>query len=60
MHVNNRVPKISTLVNGIPEELDELIYAATSANPDERPRDATIFNEKMSQISHRLNPKRIS
>ncbi|MEY4109407.1 MAG: hypothetical protein RJB35_721 [Actinomycetota bacterium] len=57
MHVNNRVPKISTLVNGIPEELDELIYAATSANPDERPRDATIFNEKMSQISHRLNPK---
>lgn len=57
MHVNNRVPKISTLVNGIPEELDELIYAATSANPDERPRDATIFNEKMSQVSHHLNPK---
>ncbi len=57
MHVNNRVPKTSTLVNGIPEELYELIYAATSANPDERPRDATIFNEKMSQISHRLNPK---
>ena len=57
MHVNNRVPKISTLVNGIPEELDELIYAATSANPDERPRDATVFNEKLSLISQRLNPK---
>jgi serine/threonine-protein kinase len=57
MHVNNRVPKISTLVKGIPEELDELIYAATSANPDERPRDATIFNEKLTQISQRLNPK---
>lgn len=57
MHVNNRVPKISTLVKGIPEELDELIYAATSANPDERPRDATIFNEKLTLISQRLNPK---
>ncbi len=57
MHVNNRVPKISTLVKGISEELDELIYAATSANPDERPRDATIFNEKLTQISQRLNPK---
>ena len=57
MHVNNRVPKISTLVKGIPEELDELIYAATSANPDERPRDATVFNEKLTQISQRLNPK---
>jgi serine/threonine-protein kinase len=57
MHVNNRVPKISTLVNGIPEELDDLIYAATSANPDERPRDATVFNEKLSLISQRLNPK---
>jgi serine/threonine-protein kinase len=57
MHVNNRVPKISTLIKGIPEELDELIYAATSANPDERPRDATIFNEKLTQISQRLNPK---
>ena len=57
MHVNNRVPKISTLVNGIPEELDVLIYAATSANPDERPRDATVFNEKLSLISQRLNPK---
>lgn len=57
MHVNNRVPKISTLVPGIPEELDALIYAATSSNPDERPRDATVFNERLAAISHQLNPK---
>lgn len=57
MHVNNRVPRMSTLVSGIPTELDDLIYAATSSNPDDRPRDATLFSEKLAQISHQLNPK---
>ena len=57
MHVNNRVPRISTLVTGVPEKLDELIYRATSSNPDERPRDATIFYEQLSAISASLNPK---
>lgn len=57
MHVNNRVPKISSLVSGIPEQLDDLIYRATSANPDERPRDATIFHEELSRINQALSPK---
>ena len=57
MHVNNRVPKISTLISGVPEQLDDLIYRATSANPDERPRDASIFYEELSRISQLLNPK---
>jgi len=57
MHVNNRVPKISTLLSGVPEQLDDLIYRATSANPDERPRDASIFYEELSRISQLLNPK---
>ena len=57
MHVNNRVPKISSLVSGIPEQLDDLIYRATSSNPDERPRDATIFHEELSRISQALSPK---
>jgi serine/threonine-protein kinase len=56
MHVNNRVPRISTLVTGVPEKLDDLIYHATSANPDERPRDAGVFYEQLSVISHALNP----
>lgn len=57
MHVNNRVPRISTLVTGVPELLDELIYLATSVNPDERPRDATVFHDKLSRINQTLNPK---
>lgn len=57
MHVNNRVPKISSLVSNIPEELDSLIYRATSSNPDERPRDATLFHEELSRINQSLSPK---
>lgn len=57
MHVNNRVPKMSSLVSGIPEQLDELIYRATSANPDERPRDATVFHEELGRINQSLSPK---
>ena len=54
MHVNNRVPRISTLVKSVPPALDDLIYRATSANPDERPRDAALFYEEL----HALNPKK--
>ncbi len=57
MHVNNRVPRVSTLVSEIPENLDELIFQATSVNPDERPRDATAFYDKLSAINLSLNPK---
>ncbi len=57
MHVNNRVPKISSVISGVPDQLDDLIYRATSANPDERPRDATVFHDELSRISYSLNPK---
>jgi len=54
MHVNNRVPRISTLMKSVPPALDDLIYRATSANPDERPRDAGLFYEELNA----LNPKK--
>ena len=57
MHVNNRVPRISTLISAVPEKLDDLIFSATSANPDERPRDATVLYEQLSAINILLNPK---
>ena len=57
MHVNNRVPRISSLIQGVPEKLDELIYSATSSNPDERPRDASIFYEQLTAVNLSLNPK---
>ena len=56
MHVNSRVPRVSTLVPEIPQALDDLIYAATSVDPDERPRDCQIFHSRLLEISHALNP----
>ena len=58
MHVNNRVPKISQSRSDIPKELDELIYSATSANPDERPRDAGVFLSAIQDIARSIDPKR--
>lgn len=57
MHVNERVPRVSSIIRDIPADLDDLIYKATSADPDERPRDAIEFHSLLSTINIRLNPK---
>ena len=56
MHVNSRVPRISTLIPDVPKALDDLIFAATSVDPDERPRDCQIFHSQLLAISQALNP----
>ena len=56
MHVNSRVPRISSLVPEVPKALDDLIFAATSVDPDERPRDCQIFHSQLLAISQALNP----
>ena len=58
MHVNNRVPRVSSHRSDIPKELDDLIYSATSTNPDERPRDAGVFLSAIQDIARSLDPKR--
>ena len=58
MHVNNRVPRVSSHRSDIPKELDDLIYSATSTNPDERPRDAGVFLSVIQDIARSLDPKR--
>jgi len=58
MHVNNRVPRVSQSRSDVPKELDDLIYSATSTNPDERPRDAGIFLHAIQDIARSLDPKR--
>jgi len=57
MHVNERVPRVSSVIRDIPAELDELIYRATAGDPDERPRDAGEFHTLLAAINTRLNPK---
>ena len=58
MHVNNRVPRVSQHRSDIPKELDDLIYSATSTNPDERPRDAGLFLSAVQDIARKIDPKR--
>lgn len=56
MHVNSHVPRISSLVEDVPQSLDDLIYRATRVDPDQRPRDAQEFHSELLAISHSLNP----
>jgi serine/threonine-protein kinase len=56
MHVNSQVPRISSLVENVPQVLDDLIYRATRVDPDLRPRDAQEFHSELLAISHSLNP----
>ena len=58
MHVNNRVPRVSQHRSDIPKELDDLIYSATSTDPDERPRDAGVFLSAIQDIARSIDPKR--
>jgi serine/threonine-protein kinase len=51
MHVNNRVPRVSEFVKGVPEALDDLIYRATSSDPDQRPRDAAFFHQELQSLN---------
>ena len=57
MHVNERVPRISSIHSDIPADLDDLIYRATAGDADDRPRDATEFHSQLLAINARLNPK---
>lgn len=57
MHVNERVPRISSIHSDIPTDLDDLIYRATAGDADERPRDAAEFHQLLLAVNVRLNPK---
>lgn len=57
MHVNERVPRVSSIVKDFPSNLDDLIHSATAGDPDDRPRDAVEFYALLSAINTALNPK---
>ena len=56
MHVNERVPLMSTKRSGIPPELDQLIYRATNSDPDARPRDGGEFHQVLTSFAQALDP----
>ena len=69
MHVNNRVPKISSVLDNVPKALDELIYRApkslrkrvreiTAAIPVPKAQETTAQVEKRKKISKRVKRNR--
>jgi serine/threonine-protein kinase len=53
-HVNSRVPAPSSLVGGIPTELDALVVATTDSDPAGRPADAAEFLAELADVRLRL------
>jgi eukaryotic-like serine/threonine-protein kinase len=58
MHVNEEVPRIRSKRKEIPQALDDLIASATAKNPDDRPRTAGDFLERLQQIHIDLDPRK--
>ena len=58
MHVNEKIPSLSSKISNIPPALDALVSRATSANPDDRPRDAGQFLTELNQVRTEIDPKR--
>ena len=58
MHVNEEIPHLRTKRKEIPQGLDDLIASATAKNPDDRPRTAGQFLERLQQIQIELDPKK--
>jgi serine/threonine-protein kinase len=58
MHVNEEIPRLRSKRKEIPQSLDDLIASATAKNPDERPRTAGDFLDKLQQIQIDLDPRK--
>ena len=57
-HVNERIPNLREVNSTIPQEVADLIYAATAPNPDDRPKDAQAFLSQLRGIEVQIDPKR--
>ena len=53
-HVHSRVPAPSSRVRGIPQEIDELVVAATDSDPSGRPADAATFLAELADVRAQL------
>jgi serine/threonine-protein kinase len=53
-HVHSRVPAPSSVIRGIPTEIDELVVAATDSDPTGRPADAATFLAEIAEIRSEL------
>ena len=58
MHVNEEIPRLRSKRKDIPKALDDLIASSTAKNPDERPRTAGEFLDKLQLIQVDLDPRK--
>jgi serine/threonine-protein kinase len=54
-HVHSRVPAPSSRIKGIPNEIDELVVAATDSDPTGRPVDAGAFLAEVADVRAELH-----
>jgi serine/threonine-protein kinase len=57
-HVNERIPALSESNPAISSKFSDLIYKATSPNPDDRPINAESLLNELRQIQIEMDPKR--
>lgn len=57
-HVNDRVPKPSSLNPALSEEIDALVLRATNFDPDRRPKDCAELVIELRALSEKLDPRR--
>ncbi len=57
-HVNDRIPNVQSIRGDTPASIAELIYLATSPNPDQRPKNADDLLNKLREIQMQMDPKR--
>lgn len=58
LHVNEDIPRVSSKGIKLPKDLDELIFAATSRNPDDRPKDAIAFSNALRNVQIKFDPSK--
>jgi eukaryotic-like serine/threonine-protein kinase len=49
-HVNEEVPPVGVLVAGVPAGVEQLVHAATSRDPRQRPADAATFQRAVRAL----------
>ena len=57
-HVNDRVPKPSSLNPALSDEIDQLVLRATDINPDRRPKDCGELVTELRALSEKIDPRK--
>lgn len=58
LHVNEDIPRVSSKGVKLPKELDDLIFAATRRNTDDRPKDGATFATLLRNIQIKSDPSK--